>query len=836
MKIKFLTLIFYFIICNFSFSKFYDFIFLSIILLIFFISENNESNENKKYLIFSSLLVFLSVPINFYLKNFTIYENFNGFKLPLYETVDANKLTSEIAIVDTIPATSDYEKYIFIFFKENYLHPGQEIKIEYEDSKYNFEKKVKLLDIINLSVDKHLLFNVPNNLNKFEDDIPNLLITEKERIDKYNWSGVAKTNLPGLDKKIIWLSNKNYKLSYIHNIYSQKNILKKKLPKELYEEFKYQSLKEYNIFYSGSHAPEYKTKLPMLYWSDLPEELFYPTKDLIFQKDKNFSRKVEDINFNSIESHKLPFINDYKIWNFSHIDKFIFRATNYPNQKAKIPYFTSYKFNKYHVGSKLCWQGYMYKKNEQQYNKYFSKDKTCLKLNQDNIKNLIYFSNIDSSNQLQIKFYKNFNHKVIYSLLLFLKITFLFYVLYFYFKKKKLKKYFFYSIFLSIAYLIIFYVEKDLSLGNYEPLGAWDDGIAHETFSLAMIKNSIHGNWLEVLRGGEDLYDNTMLMRYINFGEKFIFGDTRILHLILALYLPLLIFKFYRVSISFLSTSIFFSIFFFKGVEKIIFPYLRSMGGTYLNAIENLGVVYYEWVHLFAWNYEEGIGFFIVLLGLLISNKNIKHQTLTDTFLIGFIFAFSALFRFNYAPIGAIFLSYFGIRFLYEKKFLNLLFLILGFSFIILYFYHNNYFASQSSIFFEHLSRPWVALPISTYPIALIDLIKFNFGSEQLMLLFNKISEVFYNFNYIFLTISFLFIFQLRFFNKMETFEKLVNLSALLMFLLMFYYMSYERYSFLTWFLIIFSIVNYIDKFFIQNIRFKNKYVKKFIDNTNDIN
>ena len=127
-------------------------------------------------------------------------------------------------------------------------------------------------------------------------------------------------------------------------------------------------------------------------------------------------------------------------------------------------------------------------------------------------------------------------------------------------------------------------------------------------------------------------------------------------------------------------------------------------------------------------------------------------------------------------------------------------------------------------------------MPISTYPIALIDLIKFNFESEQLVLLINKISEVFYNFNYIFLAISLLFIFQLRFFNKMSTFEKLIYLSAFLMFLLMFYYMSYERYSFLTWFLIIFSIVNNIDKFFIQNIKFNNKYLRKFIDNTNDIN
>ena len=52
-----------------------------------------------------------------------------------------------------------------------------------------------------------------------------------------------------------------------------------------------------------------------------------------------------------LEEHNLPFVNDFNFWNYSHLDKFIFRATNYPNQKAKIPYFTSYKFNKNHIGS-----------------------------------------------------------------------------------------------------------------------------------------------------------------------------------------------------------------------------------------------------------------------------------------------------------------------------------------------------------------------------------------------------------------------------------------------------------------------------------------------------
>ena len=814
MLYKFLIILSYLIINNFSINKFHDFLILSIVFLIFSYSER-EINFRNSFL-FLLILIF-SIPINLNHKNFSIYESFNGFKMPLHETVDPNKLNTAIAV-------SEQKIYIFFKDKENYPFSKQLMSLNLESDILNINQKVFFDGIINLEIDSHILISNNSIFNSY-----------KEKIKEYKWVGIGNEKIPYIEnlKNLIsiknreykinylfWFDNKNYKISNINNEFNHKNIYKEQLPKELYDEFKSLSLKEYPEFYAGLQPPEYKDKILMKNWSFIPNYLFFPTKDLFFETDKNFSRKIYDINFRSLEEHNLSFINDYKFWNYSHFDKFTFRATNYPNQKVKIPYFTSYKFNKNHIGSDLCWSGYIYVKSNENYKKELSKEKKCFNLNVENIKDRIYFSNIDTSYPLKISLIKNNKHKISSYFLIILKLIFLSCVIFTFFEKKKYERLIFYSGLICISYLVIFFLEKDFSLGLYEPLGAWDDGLAHETYSIGMIKNFINGNWIEILRGGEDLYDNSMLMRYVNFLEKFIFGDTKIFHLLLATFLPLLVFKFYRNSVSFFGSFIFLLLFLFKGSEKILFPFLRSAQGNYLNAFENLGVAYYEWVHLFAWNYEEAIGFVTILIALIFSFSNLKDEKNSKLFFIGLFFAISALFRLNYAPVGAVFLSYFGIKLLISKKYLNLTYLLLGFSVISLYFIHNIYFSSTFSVFSAHLSRGQIAIPLINYPMAIVDLVNFNFDSKSIFLVKSKISKVFYEYNLIFLSVSLVFLSIIKDFRKFDLFFKLVYLSSLLMFFLMFYYISIERYSFLTWFLVIFCIIKYFDDFF------KSKFIE----------
>lgn len=829
MLYKFLIILTYVIINNFSVNEFHDFLILGIVFLIFSYSEK-QINFRNSFLFF--LILILSVPINLNYKKFVIYENFNGFKMPLHETVDPNKLNTAIAV-------SEDKIYIFFKDKENFPFTKQSIKLNLESDILNINQEVFFDGIINLETDTEVLIHNNSKFNSY-----------KKKIKEFKWVGVGNENIPynknlknliSIENKdfklnyLFWFDKINYKISNLENKFNHKNLYKERLPRELYEEFKNQSLKEYPDFYNGSHSPQYKDKILMIDWSYLPNYLFFPTKDLFFENDKNFSRKIYNINFESLEEHNLPFVNDYKYWNYSHLDKFIFRSTNYPNQKAKIPYFTSYKFNKNHIDSDLCWKGYLYIKLKERYKKELSEEKKCLKLNSVNIKNLIYFSSIDTSHPLEVSLSKNTKHKFSYHFVIILKLMFLISVFFIFFEKRNYERLIFYSGLIFISYIIIFFLERDFSFGFYEPLGAWDDGLVHETYSIGMIKNFINGNWIEVLRGGESLYDNSMLMRYINFIEKFIFGDTRIFHLLLAVFLPLIIFKFYRISVSFFGTFLFILIFLFKGSEKIIFPSLRSVQGSYLNTLENLGIVYYEWVHLFAWNYEEAIGFFTILIALIISNSTLKNESYSKIFLLSFFFSLSALFRLNYAPVGAIFLTFFGIRFLLQKKILNLSLLILGFSVVSLYFIHNLYFSSEISIFSVHLSRSSIAIPLINYPLALIDIMKFQFDTTAFQLVSEKLEEVFKSFNLIILFISFVFLLIIKDFKKFELFFKLVYLSSLFMFILMFYYISIERYSFLTWFLVIFCLFKYFDDFIKKNIKIEKTKLKYLISFFNKI-
>ena len=236
MLFKTICLLIYFSLSNFSINKFYDLVLISLILLIFFVSE--KKNNNKKYFIVLTFLL-LSFPINSYLKKFVIYEGFNGFKLPLYETVDPNKLNSKIALDN---------KNIYIFFKENYLYGDQTINLVLKknniDIQLNFD-----INLLNLKTDKHILKSLNQNFFEYEGEI-----------DKFNWVGITKNNFHQ-NKKLIWIDQNFYKLTDIKNSFSQRNIFKEKLPEELYSQFKKQTLKEYKIFYSGTHPPEYKNHI-----------------------------------------------------------------------------------------------------------------------------------------------------------------------------------------------------------------------------------------------------------------------------------------------------------------------------------------------------------------------------------------------------------------------------------------------------------------------------------------------------------------------------------------------------------------------------------------------
>lgn len=63
---------------------------------------------------------------------------------------------------------------------------------------------------------------------------------------------------------------------------------------------------------------------------------------------------------------------------------------------------------------------------------------------------------------------------------------------------------------------------------TYPPHGGGDDGLTHESTGRTMARALMAGDWIEALRGGQDVYVDTPGMRYGRCVERVLFGDTNL--------------------------------------------------------------------------------------------------------------------------------------------------------------------------------------------------------------------------------------------------------------------------------------------------------------------
>ena len=83
----------------------------------------------------------------------------------------------------------------------------------------------------------------------------------------------------------------------------------------------------------------------------------------------------------------------------------------------------------------------------------------------------------------------------------------------------------FFIILISIlAFVYFFYRREDFVFG-YHALEGGMDGLLHESFAKDIFVNFINGNFVEALKGNEDVYYFMPGMRYFLFLEKLLFGN-----------------------------------------------------------------------------------------------------------------------------------------------------------------------------------------------------------------------------------------------------------------------------------------------------------------------
>ena len=401
------------------------------------------------------------------------------------------------------------------------------------------------------------------------------------------------------------------------------------------------------------------------------------SSDNFFTKGK-FSRKINNIKFNSRESLRIDQINNL---NFNLVFDKKFRR--------ELPYYVFYEIPPSFFNSKICGKGKIYF-SFQETNLYNLKDlkfkklsQNCLVHDKKNKDLLIFGYSINKNDNLEIHLKNNFFNNFLNYFLLILKILFIILFTKLFFKIKNFSKREISIFFLTLLTSIIFIILKDanllLGLRYYRGGG---DGLFHEFRGYEILKNIYNFNYIEALRGGEDTFYFMPGLRYFIALSKIIFGATSYGYIIATILFPLFLYKLLKNIIS----------------EKIAFYLLLSF--LIFPIFENMGFGYYNYIHQIVRNHAETLSITIIIYCMYkISNNNfIEKQNIKSIFFYCLLLSISTFCRPNFLPTTTLIFLYFAI-FSFRQSYLLTISAFIGYSFVSLSLLHNLYFGESFIIF-----------------------------------------------------------------------------------------------------------------------------------------
>ena len=501
-------------------------------------------------------------------------------------------------------------------------------------------------------------------------------------------------------------------------------------------------------------------------------------------KYKKFAFQAENI-WTSLDEGKYIFIKKkLNFWDLGpsalNDTDLNFGDTKKPNYQTnlKFPVLFKINFKKINDESELCFKGNLIIKEKNNYIKKFSKKITCLKINYN--KNY-FFLDYDRDLQLKIKnniFYDNLNLLFFISLFLLLIIVL---------KLYKEKNYFYLFITITFYLILFLYFKFGLDpISGYSETIYFDrgmDGMAHYGFARVILNNLFLGEIYNGLKGTENIFYYMPLTRYINSVFMIFFGENILGVIFLISFFPILIFKTLNIYLDSKNSKIFTIIF-------VFFPIFESLGFTIINYISYT-----------VDGYGEGLAYLLVLFITYLFLKNDDYNF--KYFLIGFCSFIIIGIRPNYLIfcisliLGNIFYLYFQ-RKIIPKFILKVLFIFLGFLFILLIPLHNYIYGNDIVLIVksENVQNSY-HVKINDYFLLLKDFFQPEINTE----IFNKITNHLKHYVKIYEFWFFIVLFNLFFvlFKNYHIKIKILTLSTLLMHSTYLLFLGDPRYSMGCW-------------------------------------
>ncbi len=437
--------------------------------------------------------------------------------------------------------------------------------------------------------------------------------------------------------------------------------------------------------------------------------------DNIWRAAPDVTRMSREINVHDIISAKLGVFNtlNYNWYNELH-DK---PLSDIHRQTA--PFWVNYTLPAEAAGGQLCWRGEAWWQKALDVPVKKTHDTfSCVDLVEEDSGSKIWMGFIDSEAGTKIKLTwpasQNWLRFVDFGLAGF---GTLFLVL---FSLRPRKRELALGASLTALAALVFYHYSGEMLTGLIPCGGGGDGLGHSGNGRLIARALIEGNWLEALRGGEDVFYYMPGLRYFIALEHFIFGEMHYGEVISVLLFPVLVWRLFRhLKIEIWTVPVL--------AISLFLPHIaRAFGISYRFYAEQAGEAM-----------AEPQGYILWLTGLLLVMRGfqkLSKPALANWLLVGLLWAAATFMRPNLSVASGLGVVFCALLLLRSKNLKSAIALCFGFSFIGFCLVHNLYFAEKWVVLTSAAMHPAnLLMPPENYLKAATEIAQGAFSGEHVV-------------------------------------------------------------------------------------------------------
>jgi hypothetical protein len=456
--------------------------------------------------------------------------------------------------------------------------------------------------------------------------------------------------------------------------------------------------------------------------------LGYPDRAFAFSADgilrgAEMSRKVDHIDFSDPVWLRLGFINDLRYnWTGPQYDLARLKRDGrfwmgMHRWQLGMPFFVAYRFPAQYAGSDLCWRGdVIWEERAEQFTLLSNPLWACRTIEAGDIGRRIYGVGVKPGQlamSLDPTVTIHLRQALSTALTVFVIVTVVGLLVRWRRRSIVLPS--------TLVALSLFAIAIDDAsfIGGFRPLDGGDDGLVYWGWGRDIAQYLLAGDFAKALEGKEAVfYYGGPGLRYFRALEMIIFGDTNLGYLTLVLLLPFIVFALYR---RFLPTR--------WALALVLLFVAVPVGALFGTTFSH----YARWAARgFA---DPAAGIFAASGVLLLVGWKPGGPGRGFGIACGaaFLLFLGVFMRPNVAPFVAVMLGGAGLAALYRREWARLAGLCIGFLPVTSMALHNWYFGGVFVPFSSNSTHPLVlVMPPSAYLSALLDLVRFDFGSEYL--------------------------------------------------------------------------------------------------------